>query len=56
MFLDELSGKALKRSLVREARQEELAYIERLGLWERIPRQRRGEGIPILRGRWVDTD
>ena len=55
---DEVSGKPLKPELVRRARQEEIAFFRRKGVYKKVPTREAYEktgGGPI-RVKWVDVN
>ncbi|CAJ1437172.1 unnamed protein product [Effrenium voratum] len=57
-YVDEISGKALNAALVRAARQEELEYADRYGIWDEVPTQEcwdQTKAAPIST-RWIDTN
>ena len=56
-FYDDISGEALPPELVRKARQEEVAWIHKIGLYKKVPRQEaREHGLGVLPIRWVDVN
>ena len=57
-YVDEISAEALNAALVRAARQEELEYADRYGIWDEVPTQEcrdQTKAAPIST-RWVDTN
>ena len=54
---DDVSGQALEPSLVKAARQEEMRYFEKLGVYERVDRsEQRRTGGKVVGVRWVDIN
>ena len=56
LFYDDISGKMLDTALLREARRIELACIEKMTVWELVPRLAKSAGKLLRRGRWVDIN
>ena len=52
-FFDDISGQELDPSGVRQARKDEVEFIQKMGVWEEVPRPR---DKPVLKGRWVDIN
>ena len=52
-YYDDTSGKKLLDALVQSARQEELGFVDRIGLWEVMDRPRDKR---VIGTRWVDTN
>ncbi|CAK9027043.1 Reverse transcriptase Ty1/copia-type domain-containing protein, partial [Durusdinium trenchii] len=56
-FYDDISGEQLPPKLVQEARAEEIGWIHKIGLYDKVPRsQAVASGKPILPVRWVDVN
>ena len=56
-FYDDISGEQLPSKLVQEARAEEIGWIHKIGLYDKVPRsQAAASGKPILPVRWVDVN
>ena len=55
---DEVSGKPLKPELVRKARQEEIAFFRRKGVYKKVPAREAYEktGRSPIRVKWVDVN
>jgi len=56
-YYDDISGEELPANLVRDARQEEIQWINKIGLYTKVPRsvaQQRGK--TVLPVRWVDVN
>ena len=54
---DDVSGEALDPSMVKKAREEEMSYIRKKGVWKKVRRKWAIEnGIKIIDGRWVDIN
>ena len=56
VFLDDLSGRQLDPAKVRDAREEEIAYINKMQVWDVVPRPAPTSGIKVLKGRWIDIN
>ena len=52
-YWDDISGKPLDPSGVKEARKEEVQVINEMGVWEVIPRP---VGEKVISTRWVDIN
>ena len=52
-FYDDMSGKLLNPTLVREARAAELKFIDEIGVWDIVDRP---AGEKVVGGRWVDVN
>ena len=57
-YWDDVSGKALRKELVEEARAEEMATVKRMQVWIKVDRDRciRETGRPPIKLRWVDVN
>ena len=57
-YWDDVSGKALKKELVEEARAEEMATVKRMKVWIKVDREEcfRETGKPPIKLRWVDIN
>ena len=54
---DDVNGKDLNPEMVRQARQKELEYIMKLGVYTRVPRDHQKQsGGKIIQTRWVDVN
>ena len=53
----DVSDKTLGGQGVKKARQEEMSYIEKMGVWEKMDREEAvRQGYKIVGTRWIDTD
>eukprot|EP00959_Pyramimonas_sp_CCMP1952_P261792 5474255-Pyramimonas_sp.AAC.1 len=52
-YVDDLSGKVLPADLTQEARMEEIKFIDKIGLWDVVPRP---SGVKVIDTRWVDVN
>ena len=52
-YRDDLSGKQLPEGLVQEARGEEIEFIDKIVLWDVVPRP---AGVHVIDTRWVDVN
>ena len=51
------NGKALDPQRVRQARKEEIDYVDSKGVWEKWPKHKAvAQGYKIVDTRWIDTD
>ena len=57
-YWDHISGKELNGELDREARAEEIATVEKMGVWIKVDREQcyRDTGKPPIKLRWVDIN
>ena len=55
-YYDEITGTQLNTEKVREARADELTFIDRFNVWTPGPRPAKGSGYAVIRGRWVDVN
>ena len=53
-YYDDLSGKRLPEELVQEARYEEIKFIDKIKLWNVVPRP--SDGSKVIDTRWVDVN
>ena len=53
VYVDDLSGKVLPEDLVQEARKEEIKFVDKINLWEVVPRP---SGVKVIGTRWVDVN
>ena len=54
---DDVNNKNLDAGKVREARREEMKFIEMKGVWGKYPKEKAlKEGYKIVDTRWIDTD
>ena len=54
---DDASGKMLDAAKVREARREEMDFIEKKGVWKKMKRSEAlAQGYKIVDTRWIDID
>ena len=53
-FYDDISGRELDPDGVAKARGEELEFIDKMGVWDIIPRSE--AGVTVIKGRWVDVN
>ena len=54
-FWDDVRGGWLDKDKVREARMEELTFMQKEHLWDVVPRSR-AKGHRVVSVRWVDTN
>ena len=52
-FYDDISGEELPANLVKEAREKEIAWVNKIKLYEKVPRE---AGKEITSVRWVDVN
>ena len=57
-YWNDVSGKALRKELVEEARAEEMATVKRMQVWINVDRDQciRESGGPPIKLRWVDIN
>ena len=53
-YYDDMSGKRLDPAMIAVARQTEIDFIDKMGVWEIIPRK--DAGVPVIKERWVDVN
>ena len=55
--IDDVSGEELDPTLMKEARQMEMKYVEEMKVYDRVPRaQQKETGGKIIGVRWVDVN
>ena len=55
-FYDDISGKTLPTTLVQSASAEEIKFIDKIKLWEAVPRSNMEADSEIVDTRWVDVN